>query len=168
MEKVNEICTKFDLDHYGDVPLIKKASEMTGVAHQHIVLGLVVLAALFTLSPPGMVIVTAISTFLWPCYLSYKALESEQGMDDKRWLTYWVAFAFIFCFDEVFRRILFFVPFYGIIRIAGLVYIYYIRKDGTQLFYDKVVSPIFNKLGSQLDQAVAIFEEITLMSEKEK
>ncbi len=50
--------------------------------------------------------------FLYPAYMSFKALQTKDEKDDAQWLTYWVAFASILTIEYSFEFILQYVPFY--------------------------------------------------------
>ena len=165
MEQIDAYIDKFGLNKFGEVPIIKKASELSGLQHKHIVTGLAVIIIGCAVCSPGLWLVSAITTFLWPCYLSYKALETPNPEDDKKWLTYWVVFGFIYCFDNVFQKIFIFVPLYSIVRLIVLCCVYFVFEDGTTIFYNTVVEPIFKRLSPNVDYYVQVFEDITFMNE---
>ena len=48
---------------------------------------------LSSIIPPNLDFLYA-SRFLYPAYWSIKALETSDLKDDRKWLTYWVVFAF--------------------------------------------------------------------------
>lgn len=51
-------------------------------------------------------------SFLFPGYLSFKAVLTEGGDDDTRWLCYWVIIALLFFFETTFSLIVASFPFY--------------------------------------------------------
>lgn len=159
MEKVDEICTKFGLDQFGEVPIVKTVSEKTGLKHQHIVLIAAVILILGCLSRTGQWLVGIIFTFLWPCYMSFKALESQGGEDDKKWLTYWVVFGFNYCFEDLIFRILFFIPLIRLVRTALLVYLFVSNENGTEWLFDVYVKHGFNYIREQFGQYIEAFED---------
>ena len=131
MEKIQEFCQRFGLDQYGEVPVIKKASKITGQPHYIITLAILALLLISCLTPPGQWICTVLFSFLLPAYYSFKAIESENSQDDQKWLTYWIVFGFNFCFEDVIFRLLFWVPLLKLIRVGLLVYLYTSKDNGT-------------------------------------
>lgn len=158
MEKVDEFCTNYGLDKYGEVPIIKTVSEKTGLKHQHIVLIVILLLVLGCLSRTGQWLVSIILTFLWPAYMSFKALESPGAQDDKKWLTYWVVFGFNHCFEGVLFKLFFFVPLLRLVRTAILVYLFLSKTNGTEWFFDAYVKHGFAFIQDKFGCAIESFE----------
>ena len=161
MNYVEEICTKFGLDKYGDVPLVKKASQATGQPHHLIVFAIAVVLILSCLSPPGQWICSVVFTFLLPAYLSYKAIESSDHQDDQKWLTYWIVFAFNYCFEDVIFGLLFWVPMLSLIRTAFLVYLFVSKDKGTEFVFKAYVRPAFSKVEEICGGWIEAFESFT-------
>lgn len=160
MEKVDEFCTRFGLDQFGEVPAVKKASEMSGLKHQHIILILASLLALGCLSRSGQWLVGILFTFLWPMYMSFKALESPGAQDDKKWLTYWVVFGFNYCFEDLIFRLLFFVPLIRLVRTALLVFLFASENNGSEWLFDVYVRHAFTFIKENFGEAIETAEEI--------
>ena len=168
MEHVDKACVQLGLDQYGEIPLIKEASKRTGLNHKHLVLIIVALMALSAISThTGMWMVSTLNSFIMPCYYSFIAIETKDILDDKKWLTYWVVFAFVHYFDSIFQKVFFFVPFYPLVRAAFLFYIYKIKKNGIEYFYDKVIAGLFNKIEPYIRKVVVAFEDVAEMEEEE-
>lgn len=164
MEKVDEFCAKYGLDQFGDVPLVKTASEKTGLKHQHIILGVVVLLLLGCLSRTGQWLVGVIFTFLWPCYMSFKALESPGAEDDKKWLTYWIVYGFNYCFEGVIFKLLFFVPLIRLVRTALLVYLFTSNQNGTEWVFDAYVKHGFTYIRDNFGEYIEAFEDFARLN----
>ena len=43
---------------------------------------------------------TRLFGFVYPCYMSFKAIESDAKGDDTQWLTYWMVFAVFSLMEE--------------------------------------------------------------------
>ena len=43
----------------------------------------------------GGTYITVLLGVAYPCFMTFLALESEGGDDDKQWLTYWVVFGLL-------------------------------------------------------------------------
>lgn len=160
MEKVDEFCTRFGLDQFGEVPVVKKASEMSGLKHQYIILIVASILALGCFSRSGQWLVGIIFTFLWPMYMSFKALESPGAQDDKKWLTYWVVFGFNHCFEELIFKLLFFIPLIRLVRTALLVYLFASQKNGSEWLFDVYVKQGFTFIKDNCGEAIESLEEI--------
>ncbi|UXI15632.1 vacuolar protein sorting-associated protein [Sarcoptes scabiei] len=90
--------------------------------------------------------------FVYPAYVSIKALESPDKRDDTRWLTYWVVFAF-FSVIEFFSDFIFsWFPFYWLAKIVFLVWCYLpTERNGSDYVYFNVIRPYFLKGSPGLD-----------------
>ena len=103
MEHVDKVCLQLGLDKYREIMAVKLASKYSGLDHKHIILIVVVLTALSAITThTGMWMVSTLNTFIMPCYYSFLALQTNDILDDKKWLTYWVVFSFIHYFDCIF------------------------------------------------------------------
>jgi receptor expression-enhancing protein 5/6 len=164
MDKIEEICQRFGLDKYGDVPLIKKASQMSGQPHWLIVFGITIILLLSCISPPGQWLCSVIFSFLLPAYLSFKAIESPTHEDDKKWLTYWVVFGFNYCFEDVIFGLFFWVPLIGLIRTALLVFLFVSKEKGSEFLFRTYVGPAFGKIQQICGGWIEAFEGATGLS----
>ena len=103
-----------------DKEIFVQASQKTGMQKAHLfILGAIVFLVLFV-SLFGGDFFANILGWAYPTYASFKAIESRGGLqgaadavknatvnknggsDDKRWLTYWVVFAFMNVFETFF------------------------------------------------------------------
>lgn len=65
----------------------------------------------------GQLVCNAVG-FLYPAYVSMKALESPNKDDDTKWLTYWVVFA-LFSLVEYFADIIVgWFPLYWLLKVT--------------------------------------------------
>ena len=101
-------------------------------------IGVVCVLLVFTGVASGFLV--TIVGFLYPSYMSFKALESSTKADDKFLLTYWVIFAFFRVFDGLFGFLLHLIPFYDLLKLVFLVYLYYPRTRGATVVYDKFIA----------------------------
>ena len=62
----------------------------------------------------GATYITVAIGVAYPCFMSFIALESDGGEDDKQWLTYWVVFGLLNIVDHFAGFILAFIPILGI------------------------------------------------------
>lgn len=65
----------------------------------------------------------------YPAYVSIRAIESSDKIDDTKWLTYWVLYA-IFSVIEFFSLFLTnFIPFYFLLKVNLYFFIRYVKKN---------------------------------------
>ncbi|KAL3315178.1 Receptor expression-enhancing protein 5 [Cichlidogyrus casuarinus] len=89
---------------------------------------------------------------LYPAYRSVKAIESQSKEDDTKWLTYWVVFAFIELTESIAFVVLYFVPFYNLMKCLFLLYCMApIQNNGSQLMYQMFIQPFVMKHADQID-----------------
>ena len=84
--------------------------------------------------------------------MSFKAIESQNPQEDKQWLSYWVCFAFLTIFDGVLSKILFFIPFYYVIKLGFILYLQSEKYRGATFVYEKVLQPALNKYEPTIDK----------------
>ena len=112
----------------------------------------------------GNLISKVVSVF-YPAFESLKAVESEEGSDDKKWLTYWVIFGLITLAEHVLAPILYVVPFYFLIKLVFFVYLFLPLTNGAQVVFERVVNPLFiqnkDKIESMINKAQEQFKNQT-------
>ncbi|XP_069481606.1 receptor expression-enhancing protein 5 isoform X2 [Ambystoma mexicanum] len=93
--------------------------------------------------------------FVYPAYISIKAIESPNKEDDTQWLTYWVVYG-IFSIFEFFSDIfLSWFPFYYMLKCAFLVWCMAPSPaNGAEKLYTKVIRPLFMKHEATMDRVV--------------
>ncbi|XP_026194227.1 receptor expression-enhancing protein 5 [Cyclospora cayetanensis] len=127
-----------DADKYfEDTPLAQQASALTGLRPSAIVTGLGVFLLISLGTGLGGGIVCDIAGFLYPAWMSFRAIESPGTEDDKLWLTYWVVYA-AFSIAEYFVDI---ILFWG----AEVVYNVFIRPF--LLVHQEPIDAYMDKLG---------------------
>ena len=114
---------RFGLEKYYDLPLVQKASKATKQPPHLIVAGVILFITILVFTPIGSLITTSI-TFLMPAYKTFKALETKELKDDKRMLTFWICFGFLFLFDSLLSRVFGFLYFYHVFRAFLIIYLY--------------------------------------------
>ena len=93
----------------------------------------------------GADLITDLIGMFYPMYMSFKALETKEGEDDKLWLTYWVVYAIYKVVDEWAEILFFWVPFYYPIKLAFLVFLFAPQTKGAVKLYDGFVRPFITK-----------------------
>lgn len=119
----------------------------------------VALALLGTLSMGLVVgfaaqIICNIVGFLYPAYESIRAIESTATKDDTKWLTYWVVYSSFIIVEFFSDYLLFWIPFYYVLKCALLLYCMLPQYNGSQLVYQYCIRPLFLEHQAKIDQAM--------------
>ncbi|KAL8431844.1 hypothetical protein ACSSS7_005019 [Eimeria intestinalis] len=82
-----------DADRYlNDSPLAQKAASYTGLRPSVLVAGLALFMFISLGTGLGGGLVCDVAGFLYPAWMSFRAIETPGTEDDKLWLTYWVVY----------------------------------------------------------------------------
>lgn len=169
MEKVDEYLTKLGFNEFEKIKPLKELSNKAGLKVSYIVSIFFTILLIFVLLEFGSFLITSLVGFVYPAYMSFKAVESVGGDDDTQWLTYWVVYSFFTVFNDVLFYLFGFIPFYYIFKTAFYVWMFHPRLRGAQLLYTKVIKPLLLKYENKLDRLTNKAEEgASLLAEQGK
>ncbi|XP_078252468.1 receptor expression-enhancing protein 5 [Rhinoraja longicauda] len=133
--------------------ILGKIESKTGIKKTYIALAFVAFISIYLVIGYAASLVCNLIGFVYPAYVSIKAIESPDKEDDTIWLMYWVVYG-IFSVAEFFSDILFsWFPFYYILKCAFLVWCMApISSNGSQLIYKRFIRPFFLKHEADLDK----------------
>ena len=106
----------------------------------------------------GSTYITVAIGVAYPVFMSFIALESDGGEDDKQWLTYWVVFGILNIIDNFAGFILSFIPFYFFLKLCFLIFLMHPSTKGATMVYNTYILPTVQDMeGSiqKVEQAVA-------------
>ena len=89
----------------------------------------------------GAKLVTDLVSFVYPAYMSFKAIDSSNTVDHTQWLTYWVVFSFMSIIESIFGYLTEFIPFYFVIKVAFFIWLYHPKFTGAGLVYTQAIKP---------------------------
>jgi receptor expression-enhancing protein 5/6 len=145
--KLNEYVSKADatLAEYSSVTQYEKLKELeekTGVSKVFFFVGFTALFCGLLYLAGGAKLMVDLAGFLYPAYMSFKALDTAETTDDVQWLTYWVVFATFSIIEGTIGFVTGFIPFYYYIKIAFLVWLYHPQFMGATVLYNQAIRPL--------------------------
>lgn len=96
--------------------------------------------SMFIIVAGGLKLVTDLVGFLYPAYMSFKAIENA-STDATQWLTYWVVFSVIGLTEGVFPFITGLIPFYFPMKVGIIVWLYHPKTQGAEVVYNQILLP---------------------------
>ena|SRR3989338_2480810 len=124
-----------------NVSILKKIEEKTKVKKSHQVLGVGGVLLVLTGLGWGGELICNLLGFLYPAYKSFQTVQSDNKLEDTKWLSYWVIYA-AFVFLEIFSEfILSYLPFYWLLKFVFLLWLLIPATNGIQIIYNRVFSP---------------------------
>ena len=87
----------------------------------------------------GGELISDLFAFAYPAYMSFKAIDTPDKVDDVQWLTYWVVFAMFSIVESVMNFLVSWIPFYFVIKCAFFLWMYHPKFMGASLVYKQIV-----------------------------
>jgi len=132
--------------------LLGKIEEKTKVSKMNLVLGVVGFTIIWLAIGYGSPFLCDIIGFIFPAYLSFKAVESADTRDDTQWLTYWIVYSYFGLLEFFGDYILFWIPFYSLLKCCFLVWL--AQYNGAAMIYEKIVRPFLIEREAVIDKVV--------------
>ncbi|KAG6609106.1 ER membrane protein DP1/Yop1 [Phytophthora cinnamomi] len=158
MDKLLEYKEKISakLERYEKIVELEK---QTGVDKFYIFCVGALLAGILLFVVGGEELVVGLVGFIYPAYMSFKAINTPGTGDDTQWLTYWVVYAFFNLTESITDLVLSWIPFYFFFKIAFLVWSYHPTTQGSSIIYNSLIKPYVAPHVGQIDSALKRGEE---------
>jgi receptor expression-enhancing protein 5/6 len=123
----------------------KQLETKTGYSKVYFFLGACLLVSGLTVYAGGLKLVTDLIGFLYPAYMSFKAVENAPAVgkgisdDATQWLTYWVVFSSLTVLEGVAPFIVDYVPMYYANKVGVIVWLYHPKTTGAEVIYNQIV-----------------------------
>ena len=127
--------------------------EKTGIKGIFVILGLV-LCVIFVYFNIFDSIITNLVGTLYPAFWTIKSLEQNSVEEQKKWLTYWVVFGSFIIVDMGSPVIMKFIPFYFVLKILFLIWLFMPGSSGCTIVYYLVVKKIFRYYEDKIESYV--------------
>ena len=151
MEQFEKFLDQLGFTQFDDVKPLKDLAGKIGVKPSVLLGGIFSIVIVLVALNYGAYILTSSVGFLYPAYMSFKAIESKDTKDDTQWLTFWVVYAVCTIFDPFMNSILYFLPFYYLFKLAFYIYLFHPKSRGAETIYKIGVKSILKKVEENID-----------------
>jgi len=138
--------------------VLGKASDVTKVGKVNLVMGVLGFTAVWLAIGYGSPFLCDFIGFIFPAYLSFKAVESADTRDDTQWLTYWIVYSYFNIIEFFSDYILFWIPFYSLIKCCFLLWM--VNFNGASLIYSRFIRPFLMEQEEMIDSVVDQVEDV--------
>ena len=153
MQYINQVIESLELSKLNTVPVIDTLSKKTKQRPEYVSFFLLtILITFFVFFSLGHTLLMILINFLYPTYKSFKALESRDQSDNKRWLVYWTVFGFVFAFKNFFGFFLSLLPGSTLFLTLVLFAVYCPLTNGYEYIYVHALRPLLKTYESKIDK----------------
>ena len=128
--------------------IMNSIKEKTGIDGIYVIIFLAICVFFVYLGIMGSLITSLVGT-LYPGFSTIKSIQKNTRK--KEWLTYWVVFGSFLIFDMFSNIIVKFIPFYFVLKILFLIWMFIPGSNGCKLVYEFLISKIMKPLEEIFD-----------------
>ena len=96
---------------------------------------------------------SSLAAFVYPAYMSFRAVERPVVGEATQWLVYWVLFSIFAILESFAATLLYWIPFYYAFKFAFLLWAFLPQTRGAKFLYDNFLKDLKPK-PSALDAAL--------------
>mmetsp|Transcript_8394 Transcript_8394/g.15463 ORF Transcript_8394/g.15463 Transcript_8394/m.15463 type:complete len:179 (-) Transcript_8394:340-876(-) len=148
MDKLEPYIKKADdfIAQYPSVTQYEKLKELetkTGQPKVFFFLGGVIIVISLIFAIGGIKLFSDLIGFLYPAYMSFKALEGGKTVDGDatQWMTYWIIFSSLNLFESAAPYLVEHIKFYYFIKCGGVLWLWHPSSNGAEVIYKSAVRP---------------------------
>ena len=137
--------------------IMNSIKEKTGIDGIYVIVFLSICVLFVYLGIFGSLITSLVGT-LYPGFSTIKSIQKNTRK--KEWLTYWVVFGSFLIFDMFSNIIVKFIPFYFVLKILFLIWMFIPGSNGCKLVYEFLISKIMKPLEEFFDMFFKEYKEV--------
>lgn len=148
MQQVDPVIKKCDdmIAKYPSLTQYEKFKELedkTGYSKVYFFAASFSIATILILLTGGMKLASNLVGFLYPAYMSFKALEGGKSIDGDatQWMTYWIIFCSINLLEDTFPFLPNSVSFFYMVKVLAVIWLYHPKTTGAQVIYSSGLRP---------------------------
>jgi receptor expression-enhancing protein 5/6 len=121
----------------------KELEEKTGYSKVYFFLATFSVLGLVIYFTGGIKLITDLVGFLYPAYMSFKALEGGKNFDGDatQWMTYWIIFCSLTLLESIFPFMVEKIKWYYLIKCLFVIWLYHPKTTGAEVIYSSAVRP---------------------------
>ncbi|KAG4107365.1 receptor accessory protein 5 [Neocallimastix lanati (nom. inval.)] len=156
MDKVNGFVDQMDRE-LKKVPYLEMLDEKTKVPRlkTYVTLALSAVIGIFIFFNIFGDLLSTLIAFVYPAYISFKAIESADKTDDTQWLTYWTVFGFLHLVECFSDQILGWVPFYYFLKTVFTLWLSLPQFRGAEILYEKFIRVYLLRNQDKIDKHIS-------------
>ena len=139
-----------------NIPFIKIIESETNLDKKTILNVFLIFSSLSIITMFGINILIYLVGILYPAYMSFKSLQTPKNDDNSQWLTYWIVFSTINLFDIL----AYIIPFYYILKLVYIIWLFHEKTKGAQILYIKYIEPFLKDNENNIDKNIENVEDI--------
>lgn len=129
--------------------------QKTNIKKRYIALIAIVVISIYLVIGLAKDLLCNLIGFVYPAYISVKAIESTDKNDDTEWLMYWVVFSTFSCVEFFSDILLSWFPFYFLGKCIFLIWCMAPTSyNGSKILYSKLIRPFVLKHENKIDGAL--------------
>ena len=134
IEKINQMLKEAEKS-LSKVPQLKQLKKATGLQIVWMLMAAFAMTLFMIYIFSGLRALGTCIGVVYPAWCSLKAIKSSDKDDDTFWLAYWVIYGIFSAFESITDILLFWVPFYELLKIVFYIYLFSPQLKGALTLY---------------------------------